>query len=102
LDGNDWFISELYIIPGENAKLKLLPLRTVNSDFIGALVSVRGIVTRTSDIKPCMTCCSYICDVCGFELYQTIPGKTFLPLIECPGSICQRNQTRGKLFVQVR
>jgi DNA replicative helicase MCM subunit Mcm2 (Cdc46/Mcm family) len=39
---------------------------------IGHLVTVRGLVTRTSDVKPCVAVCTYTCEMCGSELFQDV------------------------------
>lgn len=44
-------------------------MRDVRSNSIGGLVNVKGIVTRVSDVKPCIQVAVYACDVCGFEVY---------------------------------
>ena len=93
---------EVYIVPGANAKPKREELRGIRAAHMGGLICVDGIVTRTSDIKPCVKVACYACNVCGYELYQTVPGRTFLPLFDCPSKDCTRNRTGGKLHSQVR
>jgi DNA replication licensing factor MCM7 len=44
-------------------------MREVKSMNIGSLVTVKGIVTRASDVKPCMKVAVFACDACGFEVY---------------------------------
>jgi DNA replication licensing factor MCM7 len=44
-------------------------MREVKSTNIGSLVTVKGIVTRASDVKPCMKVAVFACDACGFEVY---------------------------------
>lgn len=39
---------------------------------IGHLVTVRGLVTRSSDVKPCVAVCTYTCEMCGSELFQDV------------------------------
>lgn len=63
---------ELNIMPGPNDKQKLIPLRNLKSSLIGSLVTVRGIVTKITEVKPLITVACYVCDVCGFEVYQTV------------------------------
>lgn len=94
--------SELYIIPGPNSKIRTVPLRQIRAAHIGTLVSMRGIVTRSSNIKPCISVATFACEVCGYEAYQTVPSKTFQPQYECPSPICRTNQTKGNLFMQIR
>lgn len=44
-------------------------MRDIKANMIGGLVNVRGIVTRTSDVKPCILVSVSACDVCGYEIY---------------------------------
>lgn len=77
-------------------------MRGLKSDLIGSMVSIKAIVVRVTDIKPFLKVASYSCDVCGNEVYQSIPDKVFLPLADCPSTTCRNNQTRGKLNQLVR
>jgi DNA replication licensing factor MCM7 len=65
-------------------------------------VNVKGIVTRCSDVKPCIQVAVYACDVCGFEVYQIINTREFNPLVECASTRCKQNQTKGNLVMQVK
>ena len=47
-------------------------MRKVKAGNIGKLVTVRGIVTRATDIKPLMSVATYTCDQCGSESYQPV------------------------------
>ncbi len=38
----------------------------------GKLVTVRGIVTRCTEVKPMMQVATYTCDQCGAETYQPV------------------------------
>ena len=51
-----------------------LSVREVKADCIGKLVTVRGIVTRATEVKPVMTVATYTCDQCGAESYQPVGG----------------------------
>lgn len=61
-----------------------------------------GVVTRTSDVKPCIVCACYACDVCGAEIVDTVPGPLFMPRVECESEACRTNMIRGKISLQVR
>lgn len=63
---------------------KTIPLRAVRSDHVGHLVTVQGIVTRVTEVKPRAVVAAYICRSCGFEVYQEITGRSFMPLQSCP------------------
>lgn len=66
-------------------------MRDIRSNQIGSLVSCRGIVTRVSDVRPCIQVAVYACDVCGFEVYQIVNTREFNPKVECPSSRCKTN-----------
>jgi DNA replication licensing factor MCM7 len=44
-------------------------MREVRANSVGSLVVVKGIVTRCSDVKPCIQVADYACDACGYEVY---------------------------------
>lgn len=92
----------LSITPGENSKKDLVDMRKIKANAVGSLVLVKGIVTRCSDVKPCIQVADYACDACGFEVYQVIQQKQFTPLIECPSQKCVKNQVKGQLVLQVK
>jgi len=77
-------------------------MREIKSSSVGGMVSVKGIVTRCSDVKPCIQVAVYACDACGFEVYQVINGKQFTPKIECPSQKCIKNQVKGQLVLQIK
>ncbi|XP_077589755.1 DNA replication licensing factor MCM7 [Stigmatopora nigra] len=91
---------ELYFKPSSTAKPKTI--REVRADSIGQLVSVRGIVTRATEVKPMMAVATYTCDQCGAETYQPIQSSTFMPLIMCPSQECVTNKSGGRLYLQSR
>ena len=62
--------SEVYF--KEQSRSRPLSVRKVKSDSIGKLVTVRGIVTRATEVKPVMTVATYTCDQCGAESYQPV------------------------------
>ena len=62
--------SELYFKP--MSRTHPLSVRQVKADNIGRLVTVRGIVTRATEVKPVMTVATYTCDQCGAESYQPV------------------------------
>lgn len=83
-------------------KVKPLTLRDVKAGHIGKLVKVKGIVTRCSDVKPLIQVAVYTCDLCGFEIYQEVTARTFMPLFECPSKRCRENGAKGRITLQVR
>jgi DNA replicative helicase MCM subunit Mcm2 (Cdc46/Mcm family) len=60
--------SEVRIIP--QTKMKAIAIREVKAADIGHLVTIKGIITRCTDVKPLMSVATYTCDECGFEIYQ--------------------------------
>lgn len=51
---------------------KPIPVRDVKAEHVGKLVTVRGIVTRCTEVKPMMVVATYTCDQCGAETYQPV------------------------------
>ncbi|KUJ22681.1 DNA replication licensing factor MCM7 [Mollisia scopiformis] len=82
--------------------LKALAVRQVKGEHLGHLITVRGITTRVSDVKPTVEVNAYTCDRCGCEIFQPVGTKTFGPLIECPSQDCKTNQTKGQLHHSTR
>ncbi|XP_072096820.1 DNA replication licensing factor MCM7 [Mobula birostris] len=91
---------EVYFKHPSTMKPKVI--RDVKADSIGKLVTVRGIVTRVTEVKPMMVVATYTCDQCGAETYQPIQSPTFMPLIMCPSRECQTNKSGGRLYLQSR
>jgi DNA replication licensing factor MCM7 len=83
-------------------KAQKTPLRLILGDHIGTLITVRGIVTRMSDVKPMNTIVCYVCELCGKETYQVVTGRTFNQLGECASSTCKENSSKGRLFMTTR
>uniref|UniRef100_A0A674G9W3 DNA replication licensing factor MCM7 n=1 Tax=Taeniopygia guttata TaxID=59729 RepID=A0A674G9W3_TAEGU len=81
---------------------KPLSPRELRAGSIGALVTVQGIVTRASEVRPLLRVATYSCDQCGAETYQPIEGPTFTPLLLCPSRECQTNRSGGRLYLQSR
>eukprot|EP00118_Oscarella_pearsei_P026043 m.309283 g.309283 ORF g.309283 m.309283 type:complete len:723 (+) comp45987_c0_seq1:618-2786(+) len=82
--------------------VKSLSIRQVKAQNIGKLVTIRGIVTRSTEVKPMMKVATYTCDQCGAETYQPILGPSFMPLFLCPTQECQTNKSGGRLYLQTR
>ncbi|MCO5606715.1 hypothetical protein L7F22_060905 [Adiantum nelumboides] len=83
-------------------KEKAQALREVRASHIGQIVKVRGIITRCTDVKPLMQVAVYTCEECGFEIYQEVTARSFMPLLECPSTRCRTNNTKGQLILQLR
>ncbi|NXX15712.1 MCM7 factor, partial [Podargus strigoides] len=63
-------------------------IRAVRAECVGKLVTVRGIVTRVTEVKPMMVVATYSCDQCGAETYQPpTPGSASPPRQHPHGSV---------------
>ncbi|KAL4871934.1 hypothetical protein BDV12DRAFT_13692 [Aspergillus spectabilis] len=81
---------------------KALAVRNVRAEHLGSLITVRGITTRVSDVKPAVQINAYTCDRCGNEVFQPVSSKQFLPMTECVSDDCKSNNTKGQLFLSTR
>ncbi|KAF8636514.1 hypothetical protein AX17_003328 [Amanita inopinata Kibby_2008] len=78
-------------------------VRNVKGAHLGRLITIRGIVTRVSEVKPLLQVNAYTCDVCGSETFQDISNKTFMPILDCENiDECKKNGIRGTLHMQTR
>jgi len=76
-------------------------LRDISAAHIGKFVSAECIVIRATDVKPLVEVAAYACDVCGYETYQEVVGRSFMPLFDCVSASCQANNARGAVRMQV-
>ncbi|KAJ5666979.1 DNA replication licensing factor MCM7 [Penicillium macrosclerotiorum] len=81
---------------------KALAVRNVRGEHLGSLITVRGITTRVSDVKPAVQINAYTCDRCGCEVFQPVTTKQYLPLTECLSEECKKNNSKGQLFLSTR
>jgi DNA replication licensing factor MCM7 len=93
---------ELVLTHLPDTKSTVTPLRHVGSAHIGHLINIKGIVTRATSVKPKMRIACYVCDLCGYELYQTVSGDSYSPLVECQSEACKQQRVKGKLHSQTR
>ncbi|NXG45853.1 MCM7 factor, partial [Psilopogon haemacephalus] len=91
---------ELYFLAPSSAKP--LRIRDVRAGSVGHLVTIRGVVTRATEVQPRLLVATYSCDQCGAETYQPIESETFPPLLLCPSRECQRDRAGGRLYLQSR
>jgi len=49
-----------------------LAVRELRAQFVGKLVSIKGIVIRATEVKPLANVITYICDTCGAEAFQPV------------------------------
>ncbi|KZZ88686.1 DNA replication licensing factor mcm7 [Ascosphaera apis ARSEF 7405] len=85
-----------------SAGSKAMAVRNIRGEQLGSLITVRGIVTRVSDVKPYSRIIAYSCDRCGSEVFQPVTTKQFTPLAECPSEECKQNNSKGQLFLSTR
>ena len=86
----------------DRTNTKALAVRQVRGKHLGHLITVRGISTRVSDVKPAVQVNAYTCDRCGYEIFQPITTKQFTPMTECPSEDCKKNNSKGQLFLSTR
>ncbi|KAI8592590.1 MCM2/3/5 family-domain-containing protein [Geranomyces variabilis] len=84
------------------SSVKAHSVREVKGAAVGHMVTVRGMVTRVSDVKPQAVVMALSCDKCGSEIFQEVTSHTFTPITECPSADCKKNASKGKLFMQTR
>ncbi|KAF4383565.1 hypothetical protein F8388_014065 [Cannabis sativa] len=85
-----------------SSKVKPFTIREVKASYIGQLVKISGIVIRCSDVKPLVQVAVYTCEECGFEIYQEVTARIFMPIFQCPSKRCEINRTKGNLILQLR
>lgn len=91
---------EVVILPSRNTLAR--KLREVKAADIGGLVKIKGMVIRSSDVRPQVTVCTYTCEMCGSELYQQVVGTQFMPLNSCESERCKDNKNPGKVHAQTK
>lgn len=97
-----FLFSNLYLKPLSQTTSEPQAVRQIRGAQLGKLITVRGITTRVSDVKPHILVNAYSCEACGEESFQEITSRTFLPLGECPTDNCRRDRVQGSLVMQTR
>ncbi|PWN51039.1 putative DNA replication licensing factor [Violaceomyces palustris] len=90
----------LYLKPLESDLA--MAVRSVRGSHLGQLITVRGIVTRVSEVKPFLLVDAYACDYCGAEIFQEVTSRQYMPLTVCNSSRCKLNGSKGPLIPQIR
>lgn len=85
--------SSRYQMPCETDRVETLLVNPVNSlrsirelsaNDLGSLISIRGIVTRVSEVKPMLEVASYFCYSCGSQSQHNVHGlESYSPRIAC-------------------
>ncbi|KAJ3099027.1 Mcm2-7 hexameric complex component [Phlyctochytrium planicorne] len=83
-------------------KQKAMTVRDIKGPLVGRLLTIKGIVTRVSNVKPQVAVMGLSCDRCGYEHFQVITARQYTPLVACPSEECKRLGHKGKLFMQTR
>ncbi|RWS14280.1 DNA replication licensing factor mcm7-like isoform X1 [Dinothrombium tinctorium] len=81
---------------------KAVSVREIKASNLGKLVTIKGIVTRCTEVKPMVVIATYTCDQCGCETYQPVNSYSFMPLIKCESAECKVNKSGGRLYMQTR
>jgi DNA replication licensing factor MCM7 len=81
---------------------KPMAIRAVKGEHLGHLITIRGIVTRATEVKPAILVGGYVCDRCGEEVFQPVTARSYTPLLECPSQDCKTNNTKGQLIAVPR
>jgi DNA replication licensing factor MCM7 len=77
-------------------------LREIKANSVGSFVQLKAIVVRISEVSPFIKCASYLCEVCGHEVYQIVNSKSFMPLSDCISETCKSGKSVGKLILNTR
>ncbi|KAF7633698.1 DNA replication licensing factor MCM7 [Meloidogyne graminicola] len=83
-------------------EIKPFAVRELRAQFVGKLVSLKGIVIRATEVKPFANVVTYICDTCGAEAFQPVNGLTYMPVFNCPSNECIQSKANGRLQMQIR
>jgi DNA replication licensing factor MCM7 len=74
----------------------------VRASHVGKLVTVQGIVTRVTEVKPMLIVATYTCDTCSNTAYQLVSEKTFMPIKVCASAVCKVAVRPGKMRFHTR
>ena len=66
--------------------------------MIGSQINVRAMVIRVSEVKPMISMACYLCEICGYEMYQPVHGRNYNPLTDCISPECVNNNNRGRII----
>ena len=77
-------------------------LRDLRSDKIGALVRVRGVVTRTSDVRPELLVGSFLCLKCGLAADDVEQQLRYTTPTICRNPQCTMNVRMFNLLASSR
>lgn len=71
-----------------NKKIPIHSLRSLRCEMLGEMISVRGQVTRTSDVRPELTLASFKCNECGNIINGVKQQFRYTQPSKCPSASC--------------
>lgn len=80
----------------------LMSFSEIAPENIGALIGVKGVVSKVSEVHPSIWVAVYVCDQCTSEVFQEVSGESFLPITECTTERCKAARVKGTLHLQTR
>ncbi|KAL3138278.1 Mcm2-7 hexameric complex component [Trebouxia sp. C0010 RCD-2024] len=84
------------------SKATAIPMRQIGAAHIGKLVSVKGICTHVTDVKPHIIVATYTDAETGYEVYQHVTGRQFNPLDSIPKELQLSTGAKGQLTLETR
>jgi len=90
---------DVRFVPRANSAV---PLREIKVEKVGGLVTLDCLVARVSPVKPKVSIVTYTCEACSAEVFQTVEGDNYSPLLQCPGERCKTNKAAGKMRMNIR
>lgn len=82
--------------------MKPFAVRDIRGAHLGKLITLRGIVTRVSEVKPFLQVEAVACDVCGAEIFTEITSRSYLPTTYCTSKTCTMNKVKSPVYPQNR
>ena len=74
-------------------------IRHMRTDNIGALSSISGTVTRTSEVRPELHLGTFICEACNNVVYNLEQTFRYTEPTQCPNSLCM-NREKWRLDIR--
>jgi len=74
-------------------------MREIGAKMIGHYVTLKGMCTRMTDVKPRLEVACYTCEGCGQEYFQEVTNDEFIPMQNCESRTCNK---KCALFIETR
>lgn len=87
------------ILPGQTKSAQQMTLRSLKANSIGKLATVKGVVVRVGGVRPMVQIVSYVCQSCGFEVFQAVHSDKYTPMTTCPSIECTSKHVKGELVL---